>query len=59
MTDRCAKCGRQAEHLNPCSICGACAYVEPWGDEGMASVFDDDVAWEREQIAEMKGLLDE
>ena len=36
-----------------------CSTSVPYGGEGITSVFDDDLAWDRDQVAEMRGSLNE
>lgn len=62
MTARCASpsCRGLVGAVSRLGVCAGCSTSTPYGDEGISSsVFDDDLAWDRDQVAEMKGWLDE
>ena len=57
---RCSACGRPAPTRNSLGVCGRCLEVPAEEEDArrVESVFDDPLAWDRDQIAEMKGLVE-
>jgi hypothetical protein len=57
---RCAKCGKRSPTRNSSGICGWCVAgpAEEENPRRVESVFDDPLAWDRDQIAEMRGLVE-